>query len=147
MVIVTVMSSTGEPERCLVGLHTRCSIRPARYLVCLSTVNRTHDAAAGADTMVVHHPATFDADLARLFGEETGDEVDKFADVAWTASPGGAPVLTDVASWWEGRVVDRIDLGDHTGFVLAPTAGHAGTTAPEFTSDDAAALDPGHPRG
>jgi flavin reductase (DIM6/NTAB) family NADH-FMN oxidoreductase RutF len=55
-------------------------------------------------------------------------------------------VLDGVASWWVGRVVERIHLGDHTGFVLEPVAGRVGPDRPPFTSDRAADFEPGRPR-
>lgn len=147
MVIATVSSIDGEAAGCLVGFHTRCSVEPARYLVCLSTRNRSFEVASEVDTMVVHHVDAGDVDLARWFGEETGDEVDKFAGVAWSRGPGGAPVLLDVDSWWAGRIVATIPLGDHTGFVLDPIAGRAGTDRAPFTADAAADFDAGHEAG
>lgn len=146
MVIATVQPAGGEPAGCLVGLHTRCSIEPARYLVCLSVHNRTHDVASRAGFMAVHHIGVVHAELARWFGEETGDEVDKFAAVEWATGPGDVPVLGGVDDWWVGAVVERLRLGDHTGFVLDPVAGHAGAARAPFTSQDAAVLEPGHPR-
>ena len=147
MVVATVSSRDGEPAGCLVGFHTRCSVEPPRYLVCLSTLNRTFEVASEVGTMAVHHLDAGDVDLARLFGEETGDEVDKFGGVAWSHGPGGAPVLLDVDSWWVGRIVATIPLGDHTGFVLDPIAGRAGADRAPFTADEAADFDAGHPTG
>ncbi len=146
MVIATVLAARGEPAGCLVGFHTRCSLDPARYLVCLSTENRTFEVASEAATMAVHHLDAGDDATARWFGEQTGDEVDKFVGIAWSAGPGGAPVLDAVATWWEGRIVERIPFGDHSGFVLEPLAGHAGPDRPPFTADAAAGFEAGHPR-
>ncbi len=108
---------------CLVGFTTQCSIDPPRYLVCLSKANHTSRTAAGADVLVVHVLDADQTELARLFGEATGDETDKFAACSWRPGPEGAPVLDDCARWFAGRIVDRVDLGDHVGFCLEPLAG------------------------
>ena len=43
------------------------------------------------------------------------------------AGPGGVPVLDDVPGWFAGRVLDRLDLGDHLG--LLPRPGRCQRTA------------------
>ncbi|MGH9153692.1 MAG: flavin reductase family protein [Acidimicrobiales bacterium] len=125
MLVVTA-SDGRERAGCLVGFSTQCSFDPHRYLVCISRANHTAGVAAGAGVVAVHALPAERADLARLFGEETGDRTDKFARVAWRPGPGGAPVLDGCPSWFAGRVVDRLDLGDHTGLLLEPVeAAHA----------------------
>src|SRR5436309_11032282 len=78
MLIVTTAAG-GERSGCLVGFHTQCSIDPPRWAVWISKENRTYRVAQGATTLAVHFPSVDDRELAELFGEETGDEVDKFA--------------------------------------------------------------------
>lgn len=111
MLVVTVAAGD-ERDGCLVGFSTQCSIDPARYAVFVSKTNRTAAVAARTDTMIVHFLRQGDGAIARLFGEESGDEVDKFEHVECHAGPGGTPVL-DACDWFAGRVVDRIDVGDH----------------------------------
>ena len=53
MYVVTA-AADGEHGGCLVGFATQCSIDPARFLVCLSTANRTFTIASRADMLVVH---------------------------------------------------------------------------------------------
>lgn len=128
MVVVTA-AADGERAGCLVGFTTQCSIEPARFLVCLSKKNRTFRVAQHARTLAVHFLSSADDELARLFGEQTGDEVDKFAQCEWNAGPDGVPIVTGGRGWICGPVLDRVDLGDHVGFVLdvgdaaAPGAG------------------------
>ncbi|HZQ27896.1 MAG TPA: flavin reductase family protein [Acidimicrobiales bacterium] len=121
MTIVTVTDGH-ERSGCLVGFGTQCSLEPPRYLVCISKANHTHGVAMEASMMVIHFPHADQRDLARVFGEETGDEVDKFAPVAWHPGPDGrTPVLDDCPAWFAGRVLSTTDAGDHTGFLLEPT--------------------------
>ncbi len=116
MVIVSVASGA-DRAGCLVGFSTECSIDPARYAVCISKRNRTAEVAARAGMMVVHFLRPGDKDLARLFGEETDDEVPKFERCSWRPGPDGAPVI-GVCDWFAGRIVQRIDVGDHVLHVL-----------------------------
>jgi flavin reductase (DIM6/NTAB) family NADH-FMN oxidoreductase RutF len=120
MVIVTAAAPDGERSGCLVGFSTQASIDPARYAVFISDKNHTHRVAAAAETVAVHFPTPADFALADLFGSETGDEVDKFAEVAWTPGPGGAPLLDDLPDRFVGRVLLRQPAGDHTLHLLEP---------------------------
>src|SRR6266571_2960005 len=72
--------------------------------------------------LVVHLLRQGDQDLARLFGAQTGDEVDKFEDVEWRSGPDGCPVLAR-CDWFAGTITERINTGDHVAFVLAPHEG------------------------
>jgi flavin reductase (DIM6/NTAB) family NADH-FMN oxidoreductase RutF len=129
MIIVTVAAGS-ERAGCLVGFSTQCSIDPARYAVFVSKANRTADVASRADVMVVHFLRPHDAPLARLFGEETGDEVSKFDRCRWQAGPADTPVL-DGCDWFAGRVRDRVDVGDHVLHLLDVTDGGAAGTPGE----------------
>lgn len=119
MLVVTAFDGR-ERAGCLIGFSTQCSIDPPRYLVCVSAANHTAKVAAGSGILAVHALDAGQTDLARLFGGETGDEVDKFGRVAWRPGPGGVPVLEACTSWFAGRVVERVPVGDHTAVVLEP---------------------------
>ncbi|BBY67014.1 flavin reductase family protein [Mycolicibacterium helvum] len=143
-----VVTTRAEDERagCLVGFSSQVSINPPRYLVGLSKRNHTYRVAAGGAThLALHLLAEEHRDLARLFGAETGDRIDKFSRCRWSDGPEGLPVLTDSAAWFTGRILDRFDLGDHVGHLIEPVAG----VAPEqlgrlVTFADVKDLDPGH---
>jgi flavin reductase (DIM6/NTAB) family NADH-FMN oxidoreductase RutF len=142
MFIVTARAD-GEPLGCLIGFATQTSIDPPRFAVCLSHKNRTFRRGRDARVLGVHCvPADAD-DLAQLFGGETGDEVDKFARVDWHEGPDGVPVLERCRNWFAGRVLARLDAGDHDLFLLEPVAGEAAADD-EFTFHRAKRIDPGH---
>ena len=103
---------------CLVGFATQCSIGPPLFLVCISQTNRTERVARRAEFLAVHLVGADKEHVARLFGSETGDEVDKFEHCQWEAGPGGAPLLSECPNRFVGRVVDRHETGDHVGYVL-----------------------------
>jgi flavin reductase (DIM6/NTAB) family NADH-FMN oxidoreductase RutF len=145
MVIVTARADDdGERSGCLVGFVTQCSMDPVRLLVCLSRRNHTFAVAARASALGVHFPTPAELELATLFGERTGDVVDKFAQCAWRPGPGGVPLLTECRNWLVGAVADRIELGDHTGYLLDLVAAaedgfeQLGFQAVRF-------MEPGHP--
>ncbi len=143
MFIVTV-SSGGERAGCLVGFATQCSIDPPRFLVCLSEKNRTFQVAGDAEVLVVHLVPERATELAELFGSETGDETDKFERCGWSHGPDGTPVLDDCGNWFAGRVVGRMDVGDHDAFVLDPFEAASDSGEGQFSFHRAKRMEPGH---
>jgi len=145
MFVVTTTDGT-ERSGCLVGFTTQTSIDPPRFLVCLSEKNHTFRVAQGASWLAVHRLGREQHPLAEVFGGETGDETDKFAEVRWRTGPDGVPVLLDAPAYLVGRILERRSLGDHVGFLLEPVALDAVDDEPEpLTLDDVEDVDPGHP--
>lgn len=141
-----VTAGAGEQRAgCLVGFTSQVSISPPRFLVALSKKNRTYRVAAEASHLAVHLLAQRDHALARLFGSETGDDVDKFSRWGWRDGPGGVPLLTDAPAWFVGRILQRHDLGDHVGFLLDPEAAEVRDGDVRLlTLRDVTDLEPGH---
>ena len=122
MYVVTA-AADGEHDGCLVGFATQCSIDPTRFLVCLSTANRTFAIASRAETRSSStrcYERTTPLRACSVRRPRTTTEVDKFVSCDWTPGPGGAPVL-DGCDWFAGNIHDRVELGDHVGFVLDVT--------------------------
>lgn len=142
---IVTTAAAEERSGCLLGFATQTSIRPPRFLVCISRKNHTYRVACRARVLVVHFVPEQATALAELFGGETGDEIDKFAHCDWRPGPDGAPVLTALDSWFAGSVLTHVDLGDHVGFVLAPIAGAASRSERTLTFHRARWIDPGHP--
>ena len=144
MIVVTV-SDGAERAGCLVGFSTQCSIDPARYAVFISKRNHTSEVASRSKAMVVHLLRPGDDALARLFGEQTGDDIAKFEQCTWHTGPGGAPVITG-CDWFAGRVVQLVDAGDHTMHLLdVVDAGTAASARDRQLGFQALRdLDPGH---
>ena len=143
MLIVTVCGR-GERSGCLVGFATQASIDPSRFLVCLSHANRTYRVGRDAELLGVHFVPEEQAALAELFGGETGDEIDKFARCEWTEGPSGTPLLEACPNRFVGRVLARLDAGDHDAILLEPVLAERGTDSDEFSFHRAKAIDPGH---
>jgi flavin reductase (DIM6/NTAB) family NADH-FMN oxidoreductase RutF len=145
MFIVTVVDADGERDGCLIGFATQCSIKPPRFLACISKENRTFEAVQTADMVVVHFLGAAQRGLAELFGGETGDDVDKFEACDWSEGPGGIPVLADVPGWFAGRILERIDAGDHLALLLEPTHTEDRGGAVDLGFQDVKGIHPGHP--
>ena len=60
-IYIATTSARGEPNGCLVGFATQCSIRPPRFLVCISDKNRTYRALeAGAAAIMGSASPTYE---------------------------------------------------------------------------------------
>lgn len=143
-VFIVTAADGEEREGCAIGFASQTSFEPARFLACLSRANRTFRLAAEVDVLAVHLVPREATGLVGLFGGETGDETDKFARCEWRPGPRGLPILAGCSSWFAGEIVERIDLGDHVGYLLEPFA--AEFVPGEFAYfQDVASIDPGHP--
>ncbi len=142
-----IITATADEERsgCIVGFATQCSIHPPRFLACLSNVNRTFAVAARAGLLAVHLVPPHATELVELFGGETDDEIDKFARCAWTAGPGGVPLLDACPNWFVGRIIERTLLGDHTGYLLEPEEVGHGAAEGAYGYQRAKDVEAGHP--
>jgi flavin reductase (DIM6/NTAB) family NADH-FMN oxidoreductase RutF len=144
---IVTASDGRRREGCVIGFATQSSFDPPRFLACLSRANRTYRLALDVDALAVHLVPRSQADLAKLFGGETGDDIDKFERCDWHEGPHGLPILDGCPSWLAGEVLARHDLGDHVGFLLAPVEVHhtpsdEGILYFQEVKDD---IDPGHP--
>jgi flavin reductase (DIM6/NTAB) family NADH-FMN oxidoreductase RutF len=144
MFIVTACTAA-ERAGCLIGFATQTSIDPSRFLVCLSHSNRTYRVALEAEHLGVHLVPADRPELAELFGGQTGDRVDKFSWTRWHPGPGGVPILDACRNWFVGRVLTRVEAGDHDAFLLEPIAGEAGTPSADFTFHRAKRIEAAHP--
>ena len=145
MYVVTAAGAGGERSGCLVGFATQCSLKPALFLVCISQQNRTHPVALEAGVLAVHVLGRGQRALAELFGTATGDDLDKFAHCDWLPGPDDVPLLADAARVMVGRVVKKVDFGDHTGFLLSPLETRGGDITALLSFSDVQDFDAGHP--
>lgn len=151
MYVVTAAAG-GERAGCLVGFASQCSIGPPRFMVWISTANRTYRIARRASHLAVHVLRREQRQTAELFGGHTGDDLDKFERVAWWPGEGATPVLADCLTWFVGRVHGLVEGdGDHVGFMLEPvlhgppSGQDEGQGPPLLRLSDIVDISPGHP--
>jgi flavin reductase (DIM6/NTAB) family NADH-FMN oxidoreductase RutF len=144
MVVVTTCAH-GARAGCLVGFHTQCSIDPTRYLVCISVENYTLEIARPGASLAVHFLADVDMALARLFGETTGDEIDKFDRCRWVSGPLGLPILRQHGAWVAGPIVQSCVVGDHVATVIDVMHGRGSASTDQLQFSAVKDLEPGHP--
>jgi flavin reductase (DIM6/NTAB) family NADH-FMN oxidoreductase RutF len=144
--VVVTATYRGERGGCLVGFNCQCSIEPARHAVWISKANHTCRVALQATHLGVHFLDRADLGLARLFGEQTGDEIDKFEQCDTIEGPHGVPMLAACPDRMVARRRTAMDDGsDHVCFVLEPIdVRRARTVRVPMRISDASALTPGH---
>ncbi len=145
MFIVTA-AALGENSGCLVGFLTQCSIKPARFLICISEQNHTYRIARAAPVLAAHLVPKEASELVRLFGSETGDEIDKFEHCRWSPGLMGVPLLERCPSRMICKVLQQRKVGDHVAFLVEPVEAEAGGEA-VFTliMSKEYGIEPGHP--
>lgn len=85
--------------------------------------------------------------MVENWGSFTGDEIDKFADVAWEAGPHGLPMLTSCPDRMLLERVELIDVGeaDHVCWLgRVDAAQFSADLGAPFRLSDADGLSPGH---
>lgn len=145
MFVVTARDDDG-PSGCLVGFLTQGSIDPPRLVVLISKANHTYGVATHTSQLVVHFLHEGNLELARLFGEETGDQVDKFDRWDWESVSGvGPPVLKGTRGWVAGQVLDRMDAGDHVAHVVSVERARVDGPPGQLPFHLVRGFSPGHP--
>jgi flavin reductase (DIM6/NTAB) family NADH-FMN oxidoreductase RutF len=142
---VVTARADDEVSGCLAGFVTQSSMDPVHFLVCISKINHTFGVAQRSVGLGLHLLGSDQREVASLFGEQTGDLIDKFAAVRWVPGVTGVPVLTECAAWVEGRIIDHMSAGDHEAFLIAVADGGGGTHPGRFMLTDATDFEAGHP--
>ncbi len=117
MYVVTA-EADGERAGCLVGFASQCSIQPARFMVWLSKTNRTY---RWPERRTPHgaSPAPRPGPAGPALRRRDRQPYRQVRRRPWHRGPGGQLILDEAPAWFVGRVENRVDGGDHVGFLLA----------------------------
>lgn len=96
---------------------SQVSFQPLMLMVSISLENYTHGLIKGSGYFGINTLADDQKDLARHFGFKSGREIDKFEGLSYFDAPNGSPVLSQALAFFECRLVDTFNAGDHTLFV------------------------------
>jgi 3-hydroxy-9,10-secoandrosta-1,3,5(10)-triene-9,17-dione monooxygenase reductase component len=108
--ITAIDPATGEPTGMAANSFTSVSLDPALVGFCVAHTSTTWPKVRGADRHCINILAAPQRDVCRQLATKGGD---KFADLSWTASPGGSPVLDGALAWIECSVEAEYTAGDH----------------------------------
>ena len=92
----------------------------------------------------MHFLTLQDREISELFGEQTGDAVDKFTRCEWEPGPDGVPILNAGAGYFVGRILERSDVGDHVAFLIEPIEAVQRRQVRQLGFQDVKDMEPGH---
>jgi 3-hydroxy-9,10-secoandrosta-1,3,5(10)-triene-9,17-dione monooxygenase reductase component len=109
---VTVITADGDagPVGMAANSITSVSIDPPLILFCPARSSTTWPALRAAGRFCVNVLAGHHEELSRKFALR---HVDRFADIPWSARPGG-PGLDEAVAWIDCHLRDEHEAGDHT---------------------------------
>ena len=88
-----------------------------RLVIGLAKQHNTHELVDDSGAFVAHLLADSQIDLVKHFGQQSGRDIDKLADIKTRTGETGAPILEVCAGWLECRVESSMDTGDRTVFL------------------------------
>jgi 3-hydroxy-9,10-secoandrosta-1,3,5(10)-triene-9,17-dione monooxygenase reductase component len=107
---IVTASHDGQPYGLAVNSLTSVSLDPPLVLFCPAKRSETWPSIEAAGHFAVNILGDGQEDLCRLFSRKGAD---RFAEVAWSPSTSGSPVLDDVIAYLECRIDAVHDAGDH----------------------------------
>ncbi len=77
----------------------------------------THDLIMESGVFALNLLSVNQMELVRNFGMRSGREVDKFNGIEYTTAKTGSPIIKNCVGYADFKVIEKLDLGDHTMFV------------------------------
>jgi flavin reductase (DIM6/NTAB) family NADH-FMN oxidoreductase RutF len=134
-VTAAVGSRAGQRSGQIAVFTQRASVVPERprLLAPLWKGNLTRDLVEASGACAVHLLRTDQQELVYHLGLQSGHELDKLASLDHDTGVTGASLLRDCLGAFECRVVNQLDGGDMTVFLLDVVAGEAHGDQPPMT--------------
>jgi flavin reductase (DIM6/NTAB) family NADH-FMN oxidoreductase RutF len=108
--VVTVADSGGQPHGLTMNSFTSVSLFPPLFLVCIDKTAASEPVFKKDVHLAVNVLGEEQQSLSRRF---SGAYDDRFATVDWAPGLHGAPLLSGVLATIEGKIIERLDAGDH----------------------------------
>ncbi|MGC5287106.1 flavin reductase family protein [Micromonospora sp. NBC_00617] len=107
--------ASNRPVGLTVNSFASVSLRPPLVSFCVSRDSGSWPIMRAADRLCVN---ILCVEQQAVCERMAASRVDRFRDLDWELSPGGAPILAGVVAWVEGTVEAEHDAGDHVIVVL-----------------------------
>lgn len=114
--VVTTVDADGGLHGLTVSAFCSVSLAPPMVLVCIEKATASHFAFLESGVFAVHTLCSSQQHLSEHFATPFSD---KFVGLEYRVGLGGVPVLTDVLTALECRIINSYDGGDHSIFVAA----------------------------
>ncbi|MEJ2579536.1 MAG: flavin reductase family protein [Kineosporiaceae bacterium] len=112
-----IVTARDGDEYAAAGINwiTQASFAPPLVVVGVKADSQTHDLVKRSGAFVVNVLGEDQLDVAKAFFRPTEVADGTLNGHPFTPAPqSGAPVLTDLPYWFEARVTDIVERGDHT---------------------------------
>lgn len=96
---------------------TQTSFEPPLVAIGVKKGTTSYDGIRDSGVFSVNVLETGQKDLAFAFFKPVSRVGNKFGDVEFYTATTGSPILRDAVSWFECKVTDTVDRGDHALFV------------------------------
>lgn len=108
--ITGIDPESGRPTGLAANSFTSVSLDPPLVAFCVAHTSSTWPRLKLAERLCINILSEQQEAVCRQLAIKGGD---KFADIEWTTSPGGGPVLREALAWIECTVEDAHMAGDH----------------------------------
>ena len=115
--VATTVGPAGEPVGMTANAFTSVSLDPPLVLLCIARSTASFRAMDQAERYAVHILTADQQATSSAFARSAAEGARKFGDVRWSRAADGLPLLEDFLARIECSVVDRVELGDHVGYV------------------------------
>lgn len=96
---------------------SQVSFNPIMLMVSIAPARYTHSLIKESGYFAINTLSEDQKELARHFGFKSGRKFNKFEGLSYFDAPNGSPVLNQALAFFECRLVDTFNAGDHTLFV------------------------------
>ncbi|WP_067461694.1 flavin reductase family protein [Actinomadura macra] len=108
--ITAIETGTGRPTGLAANSFTSVSLDPPLVAFCVAHTSTTWPRLRGADRLCINILSEPQLEICRRLALKGGD---KFADIDWTESPNGSPLIEGALAWIECSVEREHLAGDH----------------------------------
>src|SRR5215211_2211448 len=108
--ITAIEPATGQPTGLAANAFTSVSLDPPLVAFCVAHTSSTWPKLRAADLLGVNVLGSRQVDVCRQLATKGAE---KFRDLRWSPSPGGAPLLDDALAWIECHIEAEHAAGDH----------------------------------
>lgn len=112
-----------QTNGCIINTVMQISSEPILLTACISKNNLTHDLLLKSKICAVSVLSeNISMDTICRFGFQSGRDTDKFAAFPHNLAQNGAPyIMQNISAYFAGTVVNTVDAGTHTLFIIEVT--------------------------